>query len=111
MQNSHKRLVFPKKDGYVILKSNEIRYFEGKSNYSVIHTIDNKSYLLSINLKQVEGLISIANFNRTHKSHIVNMDYVIEINRKTLTIYLDNGFTLPIAIRRLKGFLEKISNN
>lgn len=111
MQNNNKRLIFPKKDGYVILKWDEIRYFEGKSNYSIIHTTNNEQFILSISLKQVENMIPKENFNRSHKSHIVNMNCIKEINRKTSTLYLNNGNTLPIALRRLKSFIEQIGKN
>ncbi|MDY0281900.1 MAG: LytTR family DNA-binding domain-containing protein [Salinivirgaceae bacterium] len=104
------RLVFPIKDGYVVVKTHEILCAEGKSNYSLIHTLRNEEFVLTATLKQIADLLPSQTFFRIHKSHIINMNYINTINRKKAVVCLIDGSEFSIALRRLKKFLESISN-
>jgi len=108
--SGNNRFLFPIKDGYAMLKAEQILCIEGQSNYSTLQTLGGEEYLLSICLKEVENLLPDHTFYRIHKSHIINMNHINQINRKDALVHLIDGKELPIALRRLKKFLENICN-
>jgi two-component system LytT family response regulator len=109
--NQNNRLVFPIKDGYAVINTYEILYAEGKSNYSLIHTLHNKEFVLTTTLKHIEDLLPDDTFFRIHKSHIINMNHINTINRKKAMVKMMDGHEFSVALRRLKNFLKNINSN
>ena len=81
------------KDQLVKFQYEDILYFEAYDNYAFLHTKD-KKHILNSSLKQLEDKLSSANFIRTHRSYIVNLDKINGI----FTNYLKIGKTeVPIG--------------
>lgn len=79
--------------------NSSITHLEGDINYTTIYFSDGKSKVSSYTLKRFEKLLSEnANFLRTHKSYIINRNFVSLIHKKY--IVLKDGTILPIARRR-----------
>ncbi|MFY0643497.1 MAG: response regulator [Bacteroidia bacterium] len=85
-QSSSVDAVFIKiKDRLAKFSYDDILYFEAYDNYAFLHTTD-KKHILSSSLKQLEDKLASANFIRTHRSYIVNVDKVSGIFTNYLTI-------------------------
>lgn len=84
-----------------ILDLADIILIEGRVNYSLIQTKHN-SIICTKTLKFFEKNINDKRFIRTHKSHIVNIDYV-QRHRRIDGVYvleLKNGQLIDVARRR-----------
>ncbi len=93
------------KDETIFLKSDyrvvrilirNIIYIEGMSEYLRIHLSDgSKPVTVLLSMKKIEERLTGFDFMRIHKSYIVNLRHITEINRSR--IILDGGQDLPIG--------------
>lgn len=85
--------------------ASEIIYLEGSNNYTIIHT-ENKKYVLSQTLKNVQRSMNPTQFVRIHKSAIVNLEKIEEIEDAHVKI---RSFRLPIGRTYRSDFLSKLN--
>ena len=76
------RLVFKANGGIHIVKKAEITLVEAYDYYVKIHTSD-QVYLLRETMKNMEMRLESLDFSRTHKSYIVNKNFVKSFNSKS----------------------------
>jgi len=106
----NQKVAFPTMDGYQMEKLNDIMFCEGDVNYTKIHTCDDRLIMVSRTLKEVEELLSCQYFFRTHKSFLVNLNYVKSYSRSdNFGIYLDNNQWLPVSTRKNDEFLQVLT--
>lgn len=72
------KLAVTDKDRTYILPIEEAIYFEAFGNNAIVYTAE-KAYTLSSSLKKIEEKLKGHNFKRISKSHIVNVDMIVEI--------------------------------
>lgn len=91
------------------IKLKNIIRIEGSSNYSLIHT-KRGTIICTKSLKFFTKEIEDPRFFRTHKSHIVNLDYVSKYykNNGSPTLGLTNGSFIEVARRRAKETLDRL---
>jgi two-component system LytT family response regulator len=102
-----KTILLPAKNGYNIVKINSILYCKADGNYSNVYTQDGKSFLLTTLLKNLEERLPDSIFFRTHKSFLVNLNYVKKVDKAKNLIFLENDKVVEIASRRINEF-EKV---
>jgi len=73
-----KRIVAKKKDNWKLLNVNEVYYFYCREHTVCAETLDD-TYTLNITLRTLEQQLDKTSFIRTHKSYIVNINYINEI--------------------------------
>lgn len=61
-----------------LVHTDDILYFDADGNYITVHTAE-KNYLIYESLTNLETRLDPATFVRIHRSHIVNLDYIAEI--------------------------------
>lgn len=104
-----KKIRFSTQTGYFFLDPSEIIYCESDGNYTQIYTKDNQKRTVSKNLGYVQERILDNHFLRISRFHIINPDYLIEINRKQKKCIINSGdsvFSLHFNTSYLKGFLD-----
>jgi len=90
-----------------IINTKEVVTIEANQAYSIIHTDENK-YLMSKNLKYFEKILEgNRNFFRSHKSWIVNRDYIKSFSKSKLEILLNTGMVAKLSKQRKSEF-EKL---
>lgn len=104
------KVAFPTIDGYQMEKLNDIIYCEGDVNYTKVHICDGRMIMVSKILKEVEELLSSQYFYRTHKSFLVNLNYIKSYSRAEMDILLDNNECLPVSHRKNDEFLTVLTN-
>ena len=105
----YNKVALPINKGYEFVKINSIIYCQSDSNYCKVFCIDGKEYLLAKTLKYVEKLISSDLFIRTHKSYLVNLNYVTKYDKtEDLMISLSNGVQIPVSVRKKEQFLNAL---
>lgn len=86
----------------------EIVWLEGSGNYTYIHTRDKRRYLMAKTLKMFQKELTGTAFARIHKSYVVNLIHVRNIDfGANACVELAGGRTLDIARRRLKPTLNE----
>ena len=74
----------------------QIVYVEGMAEYLRIHLATQpKPILALLSMKKMEERLPDADFMRIHKSYIINLHHIAEINRSR--IVLDTGCDIPIG--------------
>jgi two-component system response regulator LytT len=76
-----------------------IKYIESRGKKVFIHTLQKNTISGFYKLDDVEAMISDSRFIRSHKSHLVNMDYIKSVER--YHFILKDGSLIPI---RQKGY-------
>ena len=74
--DSPKKIVIPSSDGLHVIRISDITRCESSSNYTQFFLTTGKTMLASKTLKEFDGMLSPYNFERIHKSHLINMNYV-----------------------------------
>jgi DNA-binding LytR/AlgR family response regulator len=78
---------------------------EGSINYTLFWLNDGTRYLSSKTIGQYEHILP-SNFIRVHKQHIVNSNYLEQINIVSKSIILQNTQELHFSRRRWRWFLS-----
>jgi len=104
-----KKIVVPHQGDQKILLLTDIIAIEASESYSYIHTLDSQKYMVSKNLKHFETLFSSNNnFLRTHKSWIVNLDFLKEYSKSKLILELENGILAKLSKYKKPQFEEQL---
>ncbi len=90
---------------------NDIIAIQAKGAYSTIYLVDEKDLLVSKNLKHFENVLPESKrFFRSHKSWIVNTDYIKTFNKNKGEIDLCKGIQAKLSRYRIQEF-ETLSAN
>lgn len=81
-----RQLCIQQNSGAVFIELNTVLYFEGMLKKTTVHYIDGTKQLLNIPLRRVDDKLSNTDFIRTHQSYIVNIRFVIRVNKNILTL-------------------------
>jgi two-component system LytT family response regulator len=78
MQDKKKRLLLKIKDGMVMIKPEDIILVERVDRSTVVIT-ENEEYVTHLNLADVEKVLPVGEFMRSHKSYIICVDKIRKI--------------------------------
>lgn len=92
----------------LLLQASEITYMQGDGNYTFVHTIYGKRYLISKTMKTIQAILN-ADFLRIHKSYTINPDHLVS-RIETDRVLLSCGQQLPIARRRINEIQERLAS-
>jgi DNA-binding LytR/AlgR family response regulator len=88
--------IFVKTDYRVVrIAIADIRYVEGMSEYLKIHLEGQKPIITLLSMKKMEDYLPSTQFMRIHRSYIVNLQKIHEVNKNR--IILDADTYLPIG--------------
>ncbi len=85
------------------LAFHDIRYIEGMKDYVVLYCADGKKVITAMNLATIHRQLPESTFARISKSHIVNLDYITEV--ESSGIHLDD-IQLPVGRAYREAFFE-----
>ncbi len=109
-QSSHK-ITVPYAEGFHILDAAKIIRLEADNTYTTICMEEGRRLLSSKGIHEFEEILEPRCFMRIHRSHVVNLNYVQEFNRKyDQVVILTNGDKVPVARRKLKDFHDHLQN-
>lgn len=95
-------LVIEGSQGKIVINAKDIYYFESDDKYSHMVSTNGKTFC-SVGMRQLEELLGGKDFFRCHKSYLVNLKNISDINSGIL---LKNGESIPISRRRAKELKE-----
>ncbi|MEL6811621.1 MAG: LytTR family DNA-binding domain-containing protein [Bacteroidota bacterium] len=101
-------IAIPSLEKIEFIKFDEIIYFKSDGRYTEFYLLDGRKIVATKNLGEYESIVDGSMFFRTHKSYMVNLKHLKNIN-KAAGNYCEmvNGATLPIAKRRHES-LQKL---
>ena len=106
------KISIPTRDGYIIINNKDIVNLEASDNYTMIHLSDGSRHLSSKNIKIYEEKLDENVFFRSHKSHIINVEYHLkEFSRSEGNVaIMTNGKNIPISRRKMSFFMNRINS-
>lgn len=106
---AHKKMAISTDSGIEFIKYNAIIFLEAQNNYTKLNLIDGTSIIASKTLKYYEELLPTELFFRTHKTYLINMNFVKRFFKiDDFQIELTTGDKLPVSIRKKESFLNAI---
>ncbi|HEY4538758.1 MAG TPA: response regulator [Faecalibacter sp.] len=104
------KIAVPSGNNLLFVETKDIIYIKGEGAYSEIFLKNQKSILVSKNLKLFDEILSQnENFIRVQKSYIVNYDCITSINKTNGgTLSLINDIQIPIATDKINLVLDRI---
>jgi two-component system LytT family response regulator len=69
-------IALPTHDGFTMVHINDITHLNAESNYTWVHIVQQKKYLVTRTLKDLEDMLHFPQYFRAHKSHLVNLNHV-----------------------------------
>lgn len=103
-------IAVPTLSGYEILKAEDIVHLEADESYTRIFLADGSKCISSMTIARYEKVLDGNTFFRVHKSHIINTKHHLkEFNRHDGNMaIMDTGEVIPVARRKLSGFISAI---
>jgi two-component system LytT family response regulator len=93
-----------------VLAIKDIYNCQADGGYTIFMFKNERKITVSNNLKTYESILLQHNFIKTHRSHLVNVNYIERINKKDGgSVILDNSRELPLSNRKRESILEMIS--
>ena len=84
----------------------DILFIEGLKDYIKIHFASSPKYVLTkMTLKAMEEKLPAGKFIRVHKSYIVRIDHIVEVERETLSI---EKRTIPVGNTFRRELMERL---
>ncbi len=94
------RIVFDVETGFMLIDTRIIEYCFADQSYSVIVTNTGKHIVISKPLKELQEMLPVKHFYRTHKSYLVNVYYIRKFVRASESfVYLKSGNKIPVSVR------------
>jgi two-component system, LytTR family, response regulator len=93
--------------GLKIVEDDTITHLEASGNCTTLYFDDGTRYLDTRTLKVYENLLDPSKFFRIHKSHIINLNKLVEyINDDGHFAVLKGGLKVPVARNRVTDFIR-----
>jgi len=106
----NKKIVVPSQTGLQFLRIADIIRFEGTEGYTRLHMSDGSSVLSSHNIGHFAELLDPNIFFKTHKSHVINLDF-IESYLNEGYVLLEGNHQVPVSRNKRNSFLQLLKNN
>ncbi|WP_075602971.1 LytR/AlgR family response regulator transcription factor [Saccharicrinis aurantiacus] len=104
----YSKLMVNHQKGVHIVAYNEIRAIEADGNYCKIYKADGEPLYVSKTIGSVEEKLPESHFFRVHRSCLININYVSEIDKEKNIIRLGE-LEMPLAAINFKPLIEHIS--
>lgn len=101
-------------DALQVFKLVDIKFIEAEDDYSIVHTTDGKKHVVRRPVNKWETLVPRSSFLRIHRSCIVNLNYVLKIEKwfdHSYRVFIRDEIESVVMSRRygaaLRGKLNK----
>jgi two-component system, LytTR family, response regulator len=108
--SANRKLVLRDQESMYFVQVSDILYCEAARGYTKFYLLKGNPILISKNLHAYEELLVPAGFIRTHHSCLVNPKYIKGFDRKTSSLLLEGGHTVPIAQRKRDSMIQYLES-
>lgn len=100
-------LAIPSSNDIKLIKINDILYLESEGRYTTFHTAKNQMIVSSTNIGEYQKKLTYNNFFRIHNSFLVNMDNIVNVQKKDgVYIEMNNRAMIPVAKRKKESLFQ-----
>jgi two-component system LytT family response regulator len=92
--------------GVSFIDLNEIIYAEADSNYSTLILTNDRRFIMSKTLKDMQELLEESHFLRIHRQYIINLNHVQHLDRTKSILTMINKAELPVARNQKDKLIE-----
>jgi two-component system, LytTR family, response regulator len=104
-----KKVPLPTLEGIHMLPLDEIVHCESDGSYSRIHSMHEKTLMVSKNLRELEDLFNSPRFFRIHKSHLINLDHIKFVTKQDGgDVMMANNSSVPISRNAKQDFFNML---
>lgn len=109
INEEYSRIVLPTMEGFIVQEVKEIIRCEADRNYTHFHLENGKKLIIPRTLKIYDELLSQLGFFRTHQSHLINLNKIIEYKRRKKggIAILKDKTEVPVSDSRKDDFKER----
>jgi DNA-binding LytR/AlgR family response regulator len=105
-----KKLILPGRDNLETISAFEIIYIEARHNHCIAYIKGRQSGItLSSNISTVLSKLPPELFCRIHKSYIVGIAHIKEINRSLTRVYYEKDKTLTVSETYAHDLIERFN--
>jgi len=95
-----KNILIEVMDGFVMENTSNIEYCVAAQAYSEIYTIGKKKITVSKSLAELQRILPEDQFYKTHKSYLVNINYIRKyVRAKESHVLMKSGTKIPVSVR------------
>jgi LytTr DNA-binding domain len=95
--------------GVLVFQQEDIVRLEASGNYTIFTIKNNKQTLASYTLSDFEPKLNPTKFLRVHKSHFVNLNYIVKYTKGDGgTITMEDGTEIPVSRSRKDELLKRL---
>ena len=103
-------IAIPTVFGSIFINCSEIIRCEADRNYTQIHLTNQKSFMSSKTLRDIQSLLPTTDFYRIHHSHLINLSYMSEFHKgKQAFVVMRDGAKVPISQNKKVGFTRRLN--
>ncbi|GAA0716306.1 LytTR family DNA-binding domain-containing protein [Aquimarina litoralis] len=100
-------LAIPSSNDIKLLKISDILYLESEGRYTTFHASKNKTVVSSTNIGEYQKKLVNNNFFRIHNSFLVNMDNIVNVQKKDgVYVEMNNRDMIPVAKRKKESLFQ-----
>lgn len=109
--NRAKKIVLKTAEHIYIVNLNDIMYCESERSYTTFYMADGSHILVSQTLGDYEELFKKYGFIRTHKSYLINLQFIKRYDKgEGGHIVLHDNTSLPVATRKKEQLLQLLAS-
>lgn len=110
METKYPKIALQGMDGLMFVRKHDILYAIAEGNYTQVHLSESRQVRVLRKLKEVGQLLSDENFIRIHRSHLINLEHVVQFNaEESSMVTMSDGEALTVARNRKMSFIEKFT--
>ncbi|GAB3950967.1 hypothetical protein GCM10028805_30120 [Spirosoma harenae] len=107
-QRLAEKIAVPYQQGVIFLPVGEIIYCESDSNYTKVITTQNRQYLLTRTLCEVQEVLEERNFLRIHRQYVINPDQIkLFMKGKGSYVVMTNEVSIPVARNQKEKLVQR----
>jgi two-component system, LytTR family, response regulator len=96
-------------DGIHFVAIRDIVRLQGDDNYTHIFTNKGEKMTVTKTIKHYDELLSTLNFHRVHKSHLINLNFMLKFIRSESKVVMSDGTAIEVSRRRRPPFLDLLN--
>ncbi len=104
--NNFNKIIIPGHDSHTFLNTDEIICCEADMNYTNVYTTKGEKIMSTKPLKEFEETLNHKTFFRSHKSWLINTNYIKKYLKSESRVMMSNNMLIDISVRKKEEFLN-----
>jgi len=102
------KIAVPYQQGVIFLPISEVIYCESDSNYTKVIATQNRSFLLTRTLREVQEVLEERNFLRVHRQYVINLDHIkLFMKGEGAYLVMTNDVSIPVARNQKEKLIQR----